>query len=103
IIGPRLGKYTEDGRSRPIPGHSMAFTVIGVFILWVGWYGFNAGSELAADLEVTRIAVTTTIAAAAGTLFATATIWLKSGKPDVGMAGNGALAGLVSITAGCAT
>ena len=103
IIGPRLGKYGDDGRPRAIPGHSMPFAVIGVFVLWIGWYGFNPGSELAADLAVGAIAVTTTIAAATGALFATATIWLKSGKPDVAMAGNGALAGLVSITAGCAT
>ena len=103
IIGPRIGKYGPDGKPRAIPGHSMPFAVLGVFILWIGWYGFNPGSELAADLAVAQIAVTTTIAAAAGSVFATATIWFKSGKPDVGMAGNGALAGLVSITAGCAT
>jgi Amt family ammonium transporter len=102
ILGPRIGKYGKDGKPRAIPGHSMPFAVLGVLVLWIGWYGFNAGSELAADLAVPAIAVTTTLAAAAGALMATATIWIKSGKPDVAMAGNGALAGLVSITAGCA-
>ena len=100
ILGPRLGKYGRDGKPRAIPGHSMAFVVLGAFILFVGWFGFNPGSELAADLAVGDIAVTTIIAAAAGAIAATATIWIKSGYPDVGMAANGLLAGLVSITAG---
>ncbi len=102
ILGPRIGKYTKQGKPRAIPAHSIPLGILGVFILWIGWYGFNAGSELAADLVVMDIAVTTTISAAAGAVLATLTIWLKTGKPDVAMAGNGALAGLVSITAGTA-
>jgi Amt family ammonium transporter len=76
--------------------------VLGTFILLVGWYGFNPGSELAADGAIGGIAVTTTLAAAAGAIAAMLTIWAKSGKPDVAMAANGMLAGLVGITAGCA-
>ncbi len=102
ILGPRLGKFGKDGKARAIPGHSMPFVVIGAMILWIGWYGFNPGSELAADLYVMDIAVTTTISAAMGAVTAMAVIWFKTGKPDVGMAANGLLAGLVSITAGCA-
>jgi len=99
LLGPRIGKYDENGNPRAIPGHNMAFTVIGVFILWFGWFGFNGGSELAFDNLVSFIAVNTTLAACAGAVAATAVIWMKTGFPDVGMAGNGALAGLVSITA----
>ena len=101
VLGPRLGKYGADGRPRAIPGHSIPFVVLGVFILFIGWFGFNPGSELAADLAVGDIAVTTIIAAATGAVAATLTIWVRSGYPDVGMAANGMLAGLVSITAGC--
>jgi ammonium transporter, Amt family len=100
IIGPRIGKYTADGRPRPMPGHSMALTVLGVFILFIGWFGFNPGSQLAADIEVPRIAVNTALAAAAGGVTAMIMSWVMSKKPDVSMAGNGVLAGLVSITAG---
>ncbi len=103
FLGPRLGKYGPDGRSRPIPGHSMPMTILGVFILWLGWFGFNAGSELAADSVVMVVALNTAVAAAASTLTAGATVWLKTGKPDVALAGNGTLAGLVGITAGCAS
>ena len=103
FLGPRLGKYGPDGTPRPIPGHSMPMVVLGVFILWLGWFGFNAGSELAADGVVMVVALNTIIAAAASTLTAGAVVWYKTGKPDVAMAGNGALAGLVGITAGCAT
>jgi Amt family ammonium transporter len=101
-LGPRIGKYGPDGKPRVIPGHSIPFAVLGTFILLVGWYGFNAGSELAADEFIGGIAVTTTLAAAAGAIAAMLTIWLKAGKPDVGMAANGMLAGLVGITAGTA-
>ena len=101
ILGPRIGKYGEDGKPRAIPGHSIPFAIVGVFILFVGWFGFNPGSELAADLFVSNVAVTTILSAAAGGVLATAAIWVKSGKPDVAMAGNGVLAGLVGITAGC--
>jgi Amt family ammonium transporter len=99
LVGPRIGKYGEDGKPRAIPGHNVGYAVIGVFILWFGWFGFNAGSELAADEFVPFLAMNTLIAAAAGVIGATAIIWLKTGVADVAMAGNGALAGLVSITA----
>ena len=99
LIGPRIGKYGEDGKPRAIPGHNVGYAVIGVFILWFGWFGFNAGSELAADEFVPFLAMNTLIAAAAGVIGATAIIWLKTGVADVAMAGNGALAGLVSIPA----
>jgi len=102
ILGPRIGKYGADGKPRAIPGHSVPFAIVGVFILLVGWFGFNPGSELAADGAVTAIAVTTVLAAAAGAVAGMITIWLVTGKPDVAMTGNGVLAGLVGITAGCA-
>ena len=103
FLGPRLGKYGPDGRPRAIPGHNIGFVVIGVFILWFGWFGFNAGSELAFDAWVAHAIMTTLLAASAGTLVAGAVIWKKTGAMDVGLAGNGALAGLVSITAGTGT
>jgi Amt family ammonium transporter len=99
LVGPRIGKYGEDGKPRAIPGHNVGYAVVGVFILWFGWFGFNAGSELAADEFVPFLAMNTLIAAAAGVIGATAIIWFKTGVADVAMAGNGALAGLVSITA----
>ena len=102
-VGARLGKYGPDGKPRAIPGHSLPFAIVGVFILFVGWFGFNPGSELAADLAVGSIAVTTLIAGAAGAVAAMITVWLTTGKPDVAMTGNGVLAGLVGITAGCAS
>jgi ammonium transporter, Amt family len=102
ILGPRHGKYGPDGKMRAIPGHNIPFAVLGTFVLLVGWYGFNPGSELAADGAIGGIAVNTTIAAAAGAITAMAAIWFKSGKPDVSMTANGMLAGLVGITAGCA-
>ncbi|MEZ5341081.1 MAG: ammonium transporter [Acidimicrobiales bacterium] len=103
FLGPRIGKYDKDGNPRAIPGHSIPLAMTGVFILLIGWFGFNPGSELAADEYVTGIAVTTILAAMAGAVTSCATIWLKSGFPDVAMVGNGLLAGLVSITAGCGT
>lgn len=103
ILGPRLGKYRKDGTPRAIPGHSIALTLLGTIILFVGWFGFNPGSELAADLVVMDVAVVTLLSACAGAIAAMVTIWIKSGKPDVGMTCNGLLAGLVSITAGCGT
>ncbi len=102
FLGPRLGKYDSEGRPRAIPGHNIAFTVIGVFILWFGWFGFNPGSELAADNVAVRAGVTTLLAAAAGGVAAAGTIWMKSGVLDVAMTANGILAGLVAITAGTA-
>jgi Amt family ammonium transporter len=103
FLGPRIGKYDENGKPRAIPGHNIAFTVIGVFVLWFGWFGFNAGSELAADNVVMRVGVTTMLAAAAGGVAAAAVMWMKGGFFDVAMTANGILAGLVSITAGTAT
>ncbi|MDP0499069.1 MAG: ammonium transporter [Verrucomicrobiota bacterium JB022] len=103
ILGPRLGKYTDTGEVRPIPGHNLPFATLGVFILWFGWFGFNAGSTLAAVDGIAHVAVTTTLAAAAGAIAATFTTWLRFGKPDLTMALNGTLAGLVGITAPCAS
>ncbi|MEL6440431.1 MAG: ammonium transporter [Cyanobacteria bacterium J06621_8] len=101
ILGPRLGKYRDDGITA-LPGHNMGFATLGCLILWIGWFGFNPGSELAATANVPYIAVTTNLAAAAGGTTATFTSWLKDGKPDLSMIINGILAGLVGITAGCA-
>ena len=102
IVGPRIGKYDDNGNPQVIPGRSMVAGALGVFILWFGWYGFNVGSALAAvDVNLAAIAVTTTLSAAAGSITAMYTSMI-SGKPNVGMTLNGALAGLVGITAGCA-
>ena len=100
IVGPRLGKFGPDGKPRAIPGHNVMMAMTGVFILFVGWFGFNPGSQLAADVEVPRIAVNTLLAGAIGGVTAMFTSWIKFRKPDVSMAGNGILGGLVSITAG---
>ena len=100
ILGAREGKYTGD-RIRAIPGHNMSIATLGCLILWIGWFGFNPGSQLAADEAVPFIAVTTNLAAAAGGTTATFTSWLRDGKPDLSMIINGILAGLVGITAGC--
>lgn len=103
ILGPRLGKYTKDGRMQPIPGHNIALGTIGVFVLWFGWFGFNPGSTMAADAgAIARIAVATNTAAAAAAISASIAAWLLLGKPDLTMVLNGALAGLVAITAPCA-
>ncbi|MBL8800326.1 MAG: ammonium transporter [Planctomycetia bacterium] len=103
ILGPRLGKYSADGKTNAIPGHNMTAATIGCLILWFGWFGFNPGSTMAADPgAIAEIAVTTTMAAAAATLTATLTCWIILGKPDIGMTLNGCLAGLVAITAPCA-
>jgi Amt family ammonium transporter len=104
-LGPRIGKYVKvDGKIsvKAIMGHNMPLAALGVFILWFGWYGFNAGSTLSGtDLSMTDVAVTTTLSAAAGAITAMFTTWIISGKPDVSMSLNGALAGLVGITAPC--
>jgi Amt family ammonium transporter len=100
-LGPRIGRYGPDGRPRAIPGHNIPFAILGCFILLVGWYGFNAGSYLAASVDVGEIAVNTTLGAAAGAFVAMIVTWIKDGKPDVAMTGNGLLAGLVGVTAGC--
>ena len=101
FLGPRIGKY-QDGRVNAIPGHNMSIAMLGCLILWLGWFGFNPGSELAADAAVPFIAVTTNLSAAAGGVASTMTAWTLSGKPDLSMTINGILAGLVGITAGCA-
>lgn len=102
ILGPRLGKYGKDGKVNVIPGHSITLGALGVFILWFGWFGFNPGSTVAGtNPSIATIAVTTNLAAAAGALLAMIFTWIKYGKPDVSMTLNGALAGLVAITAGC--
>ncbi len=105
-LGPRLGRYTADGKSVPLPGHNIAFAALGVFILWVGWYGFNPGSQLtyaggANAAATTYIALTTTISAAAGAIVALIVGWALFSKPDLTMALNGVLGGLVAITANC--
>ena len=102
VLGPRIGKYFK-GKPKAIKGHSLTLAALGVFILWFGWFGFNAGSTTAGtNLSIATIAVTTNLAAAAGALFAMSISWIKYGKPDIGMTLNGALAGLVAITAGTA-
>ncbi|MCG8589256.1 MAG: ammonium transporter [Proteobacteria bacterium] len=101
LLGPRLGKYTKDGRLTPIPGSNMPMAAVGVFLLWLGWFGFNGGSVLSADPALTSLVlVTTCLAAAAGGLAAMAVSTLLASKPDLSMALNGILAGLVGITAG---
>lgn len=101
VLGPRLGKYAKDGAVNPIQGHNLPLATIGVFLLWLGWFGFNGGSVLSADpAAVSLVLVTTSLAGAAGSIAATAVSWGFCGKPDLSMALNGILAGLVGITAG---
>ncbi len=100
LLGPRIGKFV-DGKPQAMPGHNMAIATLGALILWIGWYGFNPGSQLAMDQWVPYVAVTTTLAAAGGAIGATVISTMTSGKPDLTMIINGILAGLVSVTAGC--
>jgi len=100
-LGPRIGKYRHDGTANPIPGHSLVLGTLGVFLLWIGWFGFNPGSYTAGVGSIGRVAMTTNLAACAGTVAALATAWAIMGKPDLTMALNGSLAGLVAITAPC--
>ena len=103
LLGPRIGKYNKDGKVLPIPGHSMTSATIGVFVLWLGWFGFNPGSTMAADAKaIAHIAVTTNTAAAAASISALFAATFLLGKPDLSMILNGCLAGLVAITAPCA-
>jgi Amt family ammonium transporter len=103
LLGPRLGKYTADG-IKPIVGHSMPLAAFGVFILWLGWFGFNGGSALSADPKaVSYVFVTTSLAACAGAVASILCSWALLKKPDVSMSLNGILAGLVGITAGADT
>ncbi|MEL6444116.1 MAG: ammonium transporter [Bacteroidota bacterium] len=101
VVGPRMGKYI-DGKAQPMPGHSLPQAALGVFILWLGWFGFNAGSTTTGDTSIGLIALNTFLAAGAGAVGAMAITWLRTGKPDVSFTLNGVLAGLVGITAGCA-
>ncbi|MDT0552104.1 ammonium transporter [Urechidicola vernalis] len=106
VVGPRIGKYSSTGKSRVIPGHNLAFGALGVFILWFGWFGFNAGSQLAASGEdnaiaISHIFVTTNLSAVAGAMAAMIISWIRYKKPALSITMNGALAGLVGITAGC--
>jgi ammonium transporter, Amt family len=100
LLGPRIGKYGPDGKPRAIPGHSMPLVGLGVLILWLGWFGFNPGSTLGAiGNRFAEVALVTNLAAAAGVLAAVTTIYALQRTVDIGMAGNGAIAGLVAITA----
>ncbi|WP_067037584.1 ammonium transporter [Allomuricauda sp. CP2A] len=104
LVGPRIGKYV-DGEAKAIPGHNMAFGALGVFILWLGWFGFNGGSQLAwggsDTIAATSVIINTNLAAAIGAIAALFFTWARYGKADISMTLNGALAGLVGITAGC--
>lgn len=103
VLGPRIGKYSAEGKVNAIPGHSLPMAFIGCMVLWLGWFGFNPGSTMTADAEaICHISMTTNLAAAAATITSTATAWIMLGKPDLGMTLNGCLAGLVAITAPCA-
>ncbi len=107
-LGPRVGKYGKDGTVRAIPGHNLALCALGVFCLWIGWFGFNPCSTLAATgyenaVSIAHVFVTTNMAAATGGLAAVVYTWLVDGKPSLSMVCNGVLAGLVGITAGCDT
>ena len=101
VLGPRVGKYGPDGKPKAILGHNIPLAALGVFILWFGWFGFNPGSTTTGDGSIGYIAVTTNLAAAAGAIVAMIVSWIVLSKPDASMALNGALAGLVSITAPC--
>jgi Amt family ammonium transporter len=101
VLGPRIGKYDAQGRPRAIPGHNLPLAALGVFILWIGWFGFNPGSTTAGIKDIAWIFVNTNLAAAAGVVGALVTIWSIAKKPDLTMTLNGALAGLVGITAPC--
>ena len=106
LLGPRIGKFGHDGKPNAIPGHNMAFTTLGVIILWFGWFGFNPGSTLSVDFGgvgfFAYVALNTNLAAAAGVLGAVLTSWIVIKKPDLSMMLNGAVAALVAITAACA-
>jgi Amt family ammonium transporter len=104
MLKPRAGKYSIDGKPNAIPAHSIPLASLGVFILWFGWFGFNGASTLSVGdgSLIGRICINTSLAAAAGGIIAMTTVWVRFGKPDLSMAMNGALAGLVAVTAPCA-
>jgi Amt family ammonium transporter len=106
VLGPRHGKYDKNGKARAIPGHNLTLAALGVFILWLGWFGFNPGSTIGADgldnaKAISHIMITTNMAAAVGGIVALAYTWIVYGKPSLSMVCNGVLAGLVGITASC--
>ncbi|NEQ51708.1 MAG: ammonium transporter [Leptolyngbya sp. SIO3F4] len=101
LLGPRLNRYQADGTLTPMPGHYLSLAMLGCFILWIGWFGFNPGSALAADATVPYIAVTTNLAASSGLLSSLILAKIRFGKPDLSFGINGVLGGLVAITAGC--
>jgi len=101
VVGPRLGRFRADGSANLMSGHNLPLAALGTFILWFGWYGFNSGSTLVGDASIGRIAVNTTLAPAAGALMGMFAMWLHQGRPDLAMTLNGALGGLVGITANC--
>jgi Amt family ammonium transporter len=103
VLGARHGKFGKDGSIRPIPGHNIPLATLGVFILWLGWFGFNPGSTTSASTDIALIFVNTNLAAATGAVFAMLTSWMKFKKPEISMSLNGALAGLVAITSPCAS
>ncbi|MDD3153640.1 MAG: ammonium transporter [Victivallaceae bacterium] len=102
-LGPRIGKFNADGSINAIPGHNLVIATLGVLVLWIGWFGFNPGSTTAGIGDIGRIALITNLGAVSGTVAALATAWILLGKPDLSMTLNGALAGLVAITAPCNT
>ncbi|MGY6529938.1 MAG: ammonium transporter [Cyanobacterium sp.] len=102
LLGARRGKYRESGGIMPLPGHNLSLATLGCFILWIGWFGFNAGSTLELSQNIGYIALTTNLAAASGAISATIISWVLAGKPDLSLIINGVLSGLVAITAGCA-
>ena len=101
LLGPRIGKFNKDGSANAFPGHNIVIGALGVFILWFCWFGFNAGSTVAATTSIGDIAMTTNLSAVCATLVTMTVTWLRYGKPDISMTLNGSLAGLVAITAGC--
>ena len=103
ILGPRMGKYSIDKKPKALPGHNLPLAGLGVFILWFGWFGFNPGSTTEGTAEIGRIAVTTNLSGAGGAISAMIASWIMFKKPDASMTLNGALAGLVGITAPCYT
>jgi len=101
MVGPRIGKYNKEGNPTAIPGHSLTLGALGVFILWLGWFGFNAGNTLGVTLDIGHIAMTTNLAASASGLTVMLLTWIRYKKPDISMTLNGVLGGLVAISAGC--